>query len=289
LAGVVAACKLLNQKLRDQVVVISGAGAGGAGVAWIIREGMKREGLSHEEAIKRVLVLDSVGLLYTGRPRMEEYKERFCQPASVISNWSKKGDTPNLLETVVNSKCTCLLGLSGIAGQFTEELVKATAANCENPIIFPLSNPNDNVEATPEEIYRWTNGKAMVACGSPFPEVSFGGKNYPIGQGNNAFVFPGLGNGAILAGASKITDNMIMEAAYALSDYTIQNWVPKGRFYPPVSEMRSVSIAVATRVISAAIADGVATTPDIKNADPEALVRREFWQPKYPLCVPVHY
>jgi malate dehydrogenase (oxaloacetate-decarboxylating) len=289
LAGVISACKMLNQKLKDQTVVISGAGAGGAGVAWIIREGMKREGLSHEEAISRVFVLDSVGLLYTGRPKMEDYKERFCQTAASISGWTKKGATPDLMETVLNTKCTVLLGLSGIAGQFTEALVKAAAANCQNPIIFPLSNPNDNVEATPEDVFRWTNGKAMVACGSPFPEVSFGGKNYPIGQGNNAFIFPGLGNGSILAGASKITDNMIMEAAYALSEYTIQNWVPKGRFYPPVTEMRAVSVAVATRVIGAAIADGVATTPDIKNADADSLVRKEFWQPKYPMCVPVHY
>jgi malate dehydrogenase (oxaloacetate-decarboxylating) len=289
LAGVLAACKLLNKNLKDQIVVISGAGAGGAGVAWIIREGMKREGLSHEEAIKRIFVLDSVGLLYKGRPKMEDYKNGFCQDPSAIQGWTMKKDIPDLAETVANSKCTVLLGLSGIAGQFTEALVKQVATHCERPIVFPLSNPNDNVEATPENIFKWTNGKALVACGSPFPDVIWDGKRNPIGQGNNAFIFPGLGNGSILCGAKKITDNMVMEASYALADYTAVNWLPRGRFYPPVSEMRTVSVNVASRVIAQAIADGVATVPEVKNIDPEALVRQHFWQPKYPICVPVTY
>jgi len=283
LAGVLAACKTLGTKLKDQVVVVSGAGAGGAGVAMIIREGMKREGLSHEEASKRVLVLDSMGLLYHGRSRMEDYKNDFAQSVEV-KKWAKAGEAPSLLETIVESKATVLLGLSGMPGQFTEGIVKQMVANTDRPIIFPLSNPTSSCEALPVDIFNWTNGKALVACGSPFAPVKWEGKEYPIGQGNNAFVFPGLGAGAIIAGASKITDNMIMEGAYALAEYTIEKWIAKGRIYPPVSEMRVVSSGVAVRVAKQALKDGVATAITEKD-DIEAKVKAEFWNPTYPKVV----
>eukprot|EP00996_Jenningsia_fusiforme_P006672 NODE_826_length_1878_cov_147.577911_g754_i0.p1 GENE.NODE_826_length_1878_cov_147.577911_g754_i0~~NODE_826_length_1878_cov_147.577911_g754_i0.p1 ORF type:complete len:611 (-),score=122.32 NODE_826_length_1878_cov_147.577911_g754_i0:44-1822(-) len=285
LAGVVAACRLLGTKLSDQVFVISGAGAGGAGVAWVIREGLIREGLSREEANRRVLVLDSAGLLYKGRARMEDYKNDFAQPASV-RDWAKTSDTPTLFETVVESKATCLLGLSGIPGQFSEALVRQMARNTSRPIIFPLSNPTSSCEALPVDIFEWSQGQAIVATGSPFEPVVYGGKEHFIGQGNNAFVFPGLGAGAILAGTSKVTDNMIMEGAYALADYTTAKWVKEGRIFPPVSEMRQCSVDVALRVVKQAIADGVATSDVAEHPDLESHVRNSFWQPTYPTVIP---
>jgi malate dehydrogenase (oxaloacetate-decarboxylating) len=264
--------------------VISGAGAGGAGVAWIIENGMIRDGLTPQQARERVFVLDSVGLLYQGRSRVEDYKQRFLSPAS-CAEWAADGEVPTLMETIINSKCTVLLGLSGMPGQFTEPIIRQVATHCERPIIFPLSNPTSSCEALPADIYKWTNGKALVASGSPFPPVEWEGKEYPIGQGNNAFVFPGLGAGAIIAGAKKITDNMIMEGSYALVDYVAANWLEKGRIYPPVRDMRKVSIQIATRVIQTAIADKVATGDILKESDIEAKVRREFWQPIYPHVV----
>jgi len=285
LAGVLSGCKLLGQKLKDQVVVISGAGAGGAGVAWIIELGMIREGLSPEEARKRIFVLDSLGLLYQGRTRMEDYKLRFLSPAE-CGAWASDGaEAPGLIETIINSKATVLLGLSGTPGQFTEPIVRQMAANCERPIIFPLSNPTSSCEALPVDIFEWTKGKALVASGSPFAPVQYDGVDHPIGQGNNAFIFPGLGAGAIIAGATRISDNMIMEACYTLVDYTAQNWLSKGRIYPPVTDMRKVSLNIATRVIQQAIADKVATGDILKETDIEERVRKEFWNPLYPNIV----
>eukprot|EP00993_Chasmostoma_nieuportense_P006174 NODE_678_length_1957_cov_109.398907_g629_i0.p1 GENE.NODE_678_length_1957_cov_109.398907_g629_i0~~NODE_678_length_1957_cov_109.398907_g629_i0.p1 ORF type:complete len:603 (+),score=122.26 NODE_678_length_1957_cov_109.398907_g629_i0:37-1809(+) len=283
LGGVLVACKAKGQALKDQVVVVSGAGAGGAGVALAIRAGMIKEGLSLAEASKRVLVLDSVGLLYEGRDRMEGYKHELAQPAEVKS-WGA-GVAPSLAETVKQSGCTVLLGLSGIPSQFDEALVRQMAANTERPIIFCLSNPNANVEAMPEDVFEWTDGKVLIAAGSPFAPVQYNGVEHPIGQGNNAFIFPGLGAGAVCAGAKKITDDMISAGAYALADYTTQHWLPKGRIYPPVSEIRKVNQAVAVAVIKQAIADKV-NTRDFGSEDIAAVVEREAWQPAYPTVVP---
>ncbi len=283
LAGVLNACKLKGERLRDQTVVIHGAGAGGVGVAWAIIEGMKREGLGDAEARGRVLVLDSKGLLTADR-RMEAYKLPYAQPASRLEGWDKAGEYPDLLETVRNAKATVLLGLSGQGGCFTEPVVRAVHANTARPIIFPLSNPTANTEVLPEDALRWTNGAAIVATGSPFADVTLEGKSYPIGQGNNAFIFPGLGFGAILARAREITDNMVMEAAYALAENTPATSLEVGRVYPPISGLREVSIHVASRVMHRAVQDGVAAEFSLREknlAELEALARTRFWYPRY--------
>jgi malic enzyme/metal-sulfur cluster biosynthetic enzyme len=200
LAGVLSACRLKGERLSEQVVVVYGAGAGGIGVAWALVEGMKREGLSAEEARARVLVLDSKGLLVEGRA-MEDYKKPFAQRAERIAGWRFSGAYPNLLETVENARATVLLGLSGQAGSFTEPVVRAMLENTPSPVIFPLSNPTSATEALPDDLIYWTEGKALVAAGSPFPPVGFMGRTIPVGQGNNAFIFPGLGLGAVLSRA----------------------------------------------------------------------------------------
>lgn len=279
LAGVLSACHLLGKRLIDQTVVIHGAGAGGMGVALAIRDGMIEQGLSLEEATKRVLVLDSRGLLLEDR-EMEPYKRPFAQERSLTVMWNYEGRYPNLLETVSQSGATVLLGLSGQPGAFTEDVIRAMAKNTERPMIFPLSNPTDSAEAKPADIFEWTEGRAIVATGSPFDPVEYGGGTHHIGQGNNAFIFPGLGFGAILARAKKITDRMVSAAAHALADYTTTHYASKGLIYPPISELREASVRVATRVVVQAIEDGVAQRENIPE-DVDGFVRDRFWRPEY--------
>jgi malate dehydrogenase (oxaloacetate-decarboxylating) len=283
LAGVLNACKLKGERLRDQTIVIHGAGAGGAGVAWALVEGMKRDGLSEAEARARVLVLDSKGLLTTDRS-MESYKQAHAQSPEFVSSWTFAGKAPDLLETIRNAKATALLGLSGQGGCFTEPVVRAVHANTSRPIIFPLSNPTANTEVLPEDALRWTDGAAIVATGSPFADVTLEGKTYPIGQGNNAFIFPGLGFGSILARATEITDNMVMEAAYALAENTPAELLEVGRVYPRIAGMREVSIKVAARVMQRAVLDGVAAEFSLRAKTLEELegfARTRFWYPRY--------
>ncbi len=284
LAGVLNACKLKNERLSEQTIVIHGAGAGGAGVAWALIEGMKRDGLTDAEARARVLVLDSKGLLMHNR-RMEEYKHPFCQDAALLENWQyDKTRAPDLLETVQNAKATVLIGLSGQGGCFSENVVRAVAANCQRPIIFPLSNPTINTEVLPADALRWTDGQAIVATGSPFADVELNGKTYPIGQGNNAFIFPGLGFGSILARATEITDNMVLEAAYALAENTPADSLEAGRVYPRIAGLREASIHVAARVMQRAVLDGVAAEFSLYKKDLvwlEEFARTRFWYPRY--------
>ncbi len=287
LAGVLSACALKGERLKDQTVVVYGAGAGGIGVAWAIVEGMKREGLREEEAKARVLVLDSRGLLVEGRS-MEAYKRPFAQKPGRLEGWRYSGAYPNLLETVQNARATVLLGLSGQGGSFTEPVVRAMLENTSRPIIFPLSNPTSASEALPDDLIYWTEGQALVAAGSPFPPVGFKGRVIPVGQGNNAFIFPGLGLGAVLARAREVTDGMVLEAAYALYDFTRARY--PDLVYPPVKALREVSPYVAARVMARALAEGVAEEERIRGLDLEGLlayVRGRFWEPHYlPYRVP---
>ncbi len=280
LAGLVNACRMRGERLRDQRVVIHGAGAGGIGVAWAIRQGMVRDGLSQAEAKTRVLVLDSKGLLTSDRP-MEDYKKDYAQDAALLEGWQLGDKIPSLLETVTNAKATALLGLSGQARAFTEPVARAMAAISERPIIFPLSNPTSSCEALPEELIEWTDGKAIVATGSPFSDVVHKGKTHVIGQGNNAFIFPGLGFGAICSEARVITDNMVLAAAYALAKYAQELHLATGKIYPPVDELNEVSVRVAVEVIRQAFADGVAQATKLTAETAEKYVRAHFWKPRY--------
>ena len=279
LAGLLVACRSKNEKLTDQVVVIHGAGAGGIGVATAIREGMVREGLSRDAATARIWVLDSKGLLVQGSP-MDDYKRPFAQPRAAVAGWKIAGALPSLHEVVPQAKATVLLGLSGRRGAFDEAVVRAVAKNAAQPIVFALSNPTSSCEAVPADVIRWTDGAAIVATGSPFDPVEHGGKTREIGQGNNAFVFPGLGFGAILARAKKITDAMVLDASYALAQYIEKHHLPHGRIYPPVTELGEVSLTVAARVMRTAAEERVGSIPE-GVTDLDAWVRSRFWEPEY--------
>jgi len=279
LAGVMNACKLRGETLRDQRIIVYGAGAGGAGVANALRLGLMRTGLTEREALERLFVLDSKGLLLEGR-KMEDYKHIFAKAPSQISGWGV-ADVPSLLDTIRNSKATILLGLSGQPGTFTQTHVQAMAQNSARPMIFPLSNPTTSCEATPADIIAWTRGAAIVATGSPFDPVDFGGRSIQIGQGNNAFIFPGLGFGSVLSNVREVTDAMVMAASMALADYTAEKHLKNGLIYPPIQELQEVSIQVTVRVIKQAFADGVATTTKFTPDNAEAYVRKHFWRPRY--------
>jgi len=285
LAGVLSACARKDEALTEQTVVIHGAGAGGIGVAQAIVSGMVAHGATRDEARARVLVLDSRGLLVEGRERVDEYKAPFAQPRALLDTWGVEA-APGLTETIAKSGATVLLGLSGQPGCFDEDVVRAVAANTERPIVFPLSNPTDSAEATPADILRWTEGQAIVATGSPFDPVELAGKAHPIGQGNNAFIFPGLGFGAILAEASKITEGMVAAAAEALHHYTEERYLGQGLIYPPMNDLQAVSKRVGAAVIRQALADGVARHEGLEavaadDATLAAHIEERFWVPAY--------
>jgi malate dehydrogenase (oxaloacetate-decarboxylating) len=279
LAGLLAACSSKGERFIDQVVVIHGAGAGGIGVATAIREGMVRQGLSREDATARIWVLDSKGLLVQGTP-MDDYKRPFAHPKEALAGWKIAGALPSLYEVVPQAKATVLLGLSGRHGAFDEAVVRAVGKNVARPIVFALSNPTSSCEAIPADVIRWTDGAAIVATGSPFDPVTHAGHTREIGQGNNAFVFPGLGFGAILARAKKITDAMVLDASFALAKYIEEKHLPQGRIYPPVTELGEVSVIVAAQVMRTAVHERVGSIPD-GVTDLDAWVRARFWQPRY--------
>ena len=280
LAGLLAGMRKIGQKLSDQVFVIHGAGAGGVGVARQICRGMEREGASPAAAKARMLTLDSKGLILTSRPGLEPYKLEFAVDPARVAGWKTKGAIPSLLETVRQGKVTVLLGLSGQPNAFPEEVVRSVAANTPHPIVFALSNPTANCEVDPADVYRWTDGKAIVATGSPFPDVRHDGKPYPVGQGNNAFIFPGLGLGVMLSGARRVTDNMLTAAAVALSAYTDDGRIAQGGVYPRIDKLREASKRVAVAVIRQAIADGMARN-EVPERGLENFVESGMWKPEY--------
>ena len=282
LAGLLAACHKKGENLIDQTVVVVGAGAGGIGVASAIRTGMLNAGLSEQDTHRQVFVVDENGLIIEDEV-IEEYKLPFVQPRDIYQTWLIKGETPTLLEVIENLKPNVLLGLSGALGIFNESVVNAMAQHNEYPIIFPLSNPNSNCEATPEDIIKWSSGRAFVATGSPFADVNYQHKTYEIRQGNNAFIFPGVGLAAVLGECQHISDGMILESAYALADYIKEN-CNDGYIYPPIKDLKKISTYVATRVLSKALEDGSATRIDLKNVDLPSYVEENLWRAEYLPC-----
>ncbi len=283
MAAIIAAVKLAATKLSEQRVVIFGAGSAGTGIADRIYSAMINAGLTEAQAKSRIYLIDTQGLLHTGLSNLPEFQKRFVQPQESVKSWSSTNGKITLADTVKNAKPTVLIGTSTQPKAFTEEIVREMCKHTERPIIFPLSNPTRLHEAVPEDLIRWTAGKALVTTGSPFPPVHYKDRTITIGECNNCLIFPGLALGAIAAEAKQISDEMIQAASYALSECApaLANLGkhPDEGLVPRISEVREVSRKVAFAVGTTAQKEGLATKTSADEL--EQKIADKMWAPDY--------
>jgi malate dehydrogenase (oxaloacetate-decarboxylating) len=262
-----AAVKKANIRFRDLRVVILGAGSAGTGISELIIHAMVEDGLKKEEAEKRFYLLDRKGLLTDESTHLLPFQKPFAQP-------KPKWDGSTLLEVVKHAKPNLLIGVSGQGGAFTEEVIREMKKHAPHPIVFPLSNPTSKSEATPEDILAWTDNKAIIGTGSPFPEIN--GKR--IDQTNNSYIFPGLGLGLVAVQAKRCTDGMFMAAAKALAECSPSKEDPEANLLPPLSHIREVSFQVALATAKEAIREKLS---DCHLKDVESRIRKKMWTPGY--------
>jgi malate dehydrogenase (oxaloacetate-decarboxylating) len=280
LAAAVSAVRVCGSPMRNQRAVIFGAGTAGLGIADQIRDAMVREGLAREQAVARFWLVDADGLLIDDMgDRLHDYQAPYARPHAEVKRWKRNGsgDTIDLAEVVRQVRPTMLIGASTAAGAFTEAIIREMAKHCERPIIFPLSNPTPMAEATPADLIAWTEGRALIATGSPFQPVTYRGVTYVIGQVNNAMLYPGLCLGAIVSRARRISDNMFAAAANAVSSLVAVR-LPGASLLPHVDDLRIVSLTVAVAVAEAAVGDGLAR---VKFTDIVQQVGDAMWEPEY--------
>ena len=280
LAAVLSGVRATGVPLMDHRVVVFGAGTAGVGIADQIRDTMMAGGLSRAEATARIWCLASHGLLVEGMPGgMRDFQESYAKKTEDVAGFATdaQGHIP-LAEVITHLRPTILIGTSTRPGAFTEDMVKDMARHCEKPMIFPLSNPTELHEAKPDDLIRWTGGRALVATGAPFAPVTYNKITHAIPQANNAMLYPGLGLGIVTSRARLVTDGMIAAAAKAVSEMSDLSH-PGAPLLPLVNDLRHVSAVVGARVVEQAVKEGVAReTPE----DAEAAVRHKMWQPVYP-------
>jgi len=276
-AGLMGAMRLTGGRLRDQRIVLLGAGSAGVGISKLIVDEMVAEGLPAAEARERIFTLDSKGLVVEGRPGLDEHKREFAVAPARIAAWGPQGDRIPLLEVVRRVRPTVLFGVSGQAGAFDEATIRAMAEHAKRPVILPLSNPTSCAEARPVDLIAWTDGRAIVGTGSPFDDVIYDGRRHRIGQGNNVFIFPGVGLGTIVSRARKVTDGMFLAAAKSLAACVSKNLLAMACIYPRIEEVREVSRAVAVAVARRAIEEKVAEPME----DLESRIDASMWEPRY--------
>jgi len=275
--GLLAAERKVGTRLRDHRVLIVGAGSAGTGIHAQILAAMIDEGLSPEEAHSRLFVTDSKGLIVEGRKGLDDRKKGLATDRKLVAGWGVKGDTIMPAEVLEHVEPTVLIGVSGKPGTFTEPMIKSMAAGCDHPIVMPLSNPTSKSEAVPEDILAWSEGRALVATGSPFPDVVFDGVRHKVGQANNVFVFPGMGLGQIVSRSAKVTTGMFHAAARALAESVSDDLLAAGGLYPSITTVRDVSRRVAHAAAEQAVAEGVAHP----IVDVEGVIDRTVWRPVY--------
>jgi malate dehydrogenase (oxaloacetate-decarboxylating) len=280
LAALLSAVRVTGSRLRDQRLVLLGAGSAGTGISDLVRAALVREGLADAEARSRLWLVSSRGLVHAGLANLSPWQQRYAQPPERVAGWRRDsaGNIP-LDEVVEQVRPTALIGVCGQPGAFTEEVVRAMARHVERPILFPLSNPTSRSEAVPADLVAWTEGRALIATGSPFPAVSFGGRTLPICQCNNAYVFPGLGLGVIASGARRVTDEMVLAAAQALSACATPGGRLPAALLPPLEEVRMVARQVALAVGAEAQRQGLA--PQVVPQEWERRVDDARWEPRY--------
>ncbi|MEE1666606.1 NAD-dependent malic enzyme [Streptomyces sp. WAC07094] len=277
LAAALAAVKVAGVRMRDQRLVVFGAGTAGVGIADQLRDAMIRDGAEPEQAVSQVWLIDKQGLLTRDMTDLRDFQQTYARDPAEVADWARDDGAISLLETVRRAEPTILLGTSTVHGAFTREVVRAMAEGTERPIVFPISNPTSRIEAMPADVIAWSEGKALVATGIPVPPVDYGGVTYRIGQANNALLYPGLGLGTIVSGASQVTAGMLLAAARAVADQVDVSG-QGASLLPSVENLRESSAITATAVVEAALEDGVATC---KPTDIGEAVREAMWQPVY--------
>jgi len=271
IAGFYSALRITGGRLKDHKLLFLGAGEAGIGIADLFVSALKEEGLSDEEARKRCWHIDSRGLVVASRTDLAEHKKGYAHEHEQMQD---------LVSIIEDLKPTAIVGVSGQPRTFTQPVVEAMSRINERPIVFALSNPTSKSECTAEQAYQWSKGKAIFASGSPFDPVTYEGKTYTPGQGNNAYVFPGAGLGIVASQTRLVTDEMFLEAAKALADLVTEADLEKGLIYPPLTRIREVSAVIAAAVAEVAYERGLARRP--KPDDLLATIKAEMYDPAYP-------
>lgn len=275
-----SAIQVTGTPLRDQRIVVFGGGSAGCGISSLIMKAMIADGMSEQEARSRFFIIDRHGLLLDSMPDLLPFQKPFAQSNNQIATWACSNPyNITLKETVKNARPTLLIGVSGQAGAFTEEIVREMASHVERPVIFPLSNPTERSEATPADLMKWTKEKVIIGTGSPFKDITKHGQPFRVDQTNNCYIFPGIGLGVIAVKAKRITDEMFMIAAKALADCSPAKLNHEANLLPPLTDIREVSFHVAMAVAKEAIRAGLAEIDP--NQDLETHVRSLMWQPEY--------
>jgi malate dehydrogenase (oxaloacetate-decarboxylating) len=279
LAVSTAAVAASGGRFADQRVVVLGAGSAGAGITRQLVTAMRSDGLTQEEARRRIWLVDALGLVHSRQSDLDAFKTEYAQPYEAVAAWAGAPDNIPLLEVVKRARPTILIGTAAQPQAFTEEIVREMARHVARPMIFPLSNPTSKSEALPVDLIEWTEGRALIATGSPFDDVEYGGRRIRIGQCNNAYIFPGVGLGVIAARARRVSDAMFIAAARTLSELAPVRRDPTLALLPPLVEVREVAKRVAVAVAMQAQRDGLADA----LAEDELMRRIEatMWTPEY--------
>ncbi|HAZ42187.1 MAG TPA: NAD-dependent malic enzyme [Methylococcaceae bacterium] len=279
LGAVLSAVNIKGESLKEQTIVFLGAGSAGVGVADYLRAAMVKQGLSDAEARGRFYMVDKDGLLHDGRTDLLPEQRVYAQPVNTVGGWAKEGQGIGLLEVIDRVNATILIGLSTVSGAFTRPIVERMAAKVERPIIFPLSNPTSRSEAIPADLMKWTQGRALVASGSPFEAVFWEGWRKPISQCNNVYIFPAIGLALVASKARRVTDTMLIAAAEALGKLSPALSDPAAPLLPELRHARNVAIEIALAVALQAIQDGVA--PSASEEELREAVMANQWYPDY--------
>jgi malate dehydrogenase (oxaloacetate-decarboxylating) len=278
LAALSAGARATRSAMRDQRVVMLGAGSAGVGVSEQIVRAMVADGLTDEQARAQVCVVDVHGLLTADRKNLDPAQRRLAQPPDAIPT-DDVDRHPGLLDVVTATRPTALIGLSTATGAFTEEVVRAMATGTPRPIIMPLSNPTSRSEARPQDLAEWTEGRALVATGSPFPAMQVGSQEIPVAQCNNVYIFPGIGLAVTAVRATRVTDAMMTAAAVAVGERATIHDDPRGALLPDRITLVHTATAVARAVARAAVAGGVA--PDLAPDEIDRAIDARRWSPSY--------
>jgi malate dehydrogenase (oxaloacetate-decarboxylating)(NADP+) len=269
-AGILSALRVTGGALAEQVLLFQGAGEAATGIADLAVEAMVAKGVDRTRALERCWLFDSHGLVVRERTHLAAHKLPYAHQHAPVAT---------LLEAVKALKPTAIIGVAAVGGAFTEEVVRTMAAINKRPIVFALSNPTSKSECTAAQAYRWSDGRALFACGSPFDPVNLDGRSFVPRQGNNSYIFPGVGLGVIVSRANRVTDEMFMTAAHTLAEQVTEDDLAQGSLYPPLKNIRDVSASIAAAVAAVAYRRGLAQAPE--PVDLLAHVRSRMYEPRY--------